>query len=148
MFTMIITKLERLIVDDYPLIIEEALTSLCANKTKIFNEEIGSYEITDQITYKIQDSIDYISSSWKSYLKNIQIYLIIEGEFYLECSDIDDMRKISDSSNILFYEGSKQARIKLSNSSIAILFPEDVHRILSSFHNIHTKYCQLSIQIK
>ncbi|MGL4562933.1 MAG: YhcH/YjgK/YiaL family protein [Brevinema sp.] len=144
---MIITKLERLIVDDYPRHIEEALIFFCGNKTKITQNSKSFYQDEQGIDYLIFNHIPDKKYLWHSYKNLIQIYIIISGELFLEFADLDTMIPDKQENSIIFYQGIKEGRIKLSTNSIAILFPEEVHRLLPTFHRNALQIVQISTHI-
>ncbi|MGL4560995.1 MAG: YhcH/YjgK/YiaL family protein [Brevinema sp.] len=144
---MIITKLERLIVDDYPRNIEKALIFFCSNKIKIAQSLESFYHDEQGVDYLIFNQIPDKKYLWHSYRNVIQIYIIISGELFLEFADVDTMISDKQEDSMIFYQGIKEGRIKLSANSIAILFPEEVHRLLPTFHKNALQIVQIPTNI-
>ncbi|MGL4389008.1 MAG: hypothetical protein ACRCTJ_06430 [Brevinema sp.] len=79
---MIITKLTRLIVDDYPSNIEDAFIFYCNHKNELMKTPVGTYQNHYGLIYRIFNQITDELLSWKSYKKNIQITIVLAGEFF------------------------------------------------------------------
>ncbi|MGL4389009.1 MAG: YhcH/YjgK/YiaL family protein [Brevinema sp.] len=57
------------------------------------------------------------------------------------------MALLSQEKNIMFYQGDKEARIKMEQSSIIVFYPEEAHRFLPSFHHQNIHLLQIMIPI-
>lgn len=129
---MILTRLDRMITDDYTSDVAEALEYFCAHKTSIINQDPDSYIVNEQITYTIHSSEPKtnILSKWESRTCKT-VHIILEGEEIMDISDIDDLTSLQNhriSPHIQYYEGFAQTRVQLRKHNIIILFPEDAYR--------------------
>ncbi|MGL4393806.1 MAG: YhcH/YjgK/YiaL family protein [Brevinema sp.] len=144
---MIITKSHRLIVDDYPSNIEAAFIFYFAHRSQLLKDPVGTYKNENGLEYRIINEINDDSARWRSYRNAVQLYIILSGEFFLESADIDTMKKKSSEKKTIFYEGQKENRVKLEKDSILVVYPEEAHRFLISFHGQGIRYLQISLTI-
>ncbi|MGL4367290.1 MAG: YhcH/YjgK/YiaL family protein [Brevinemataceae bacterium] len=154
---MILTNLERLIVDDYCPNLEKALTYLCANKTKIFPQAVGTFQADPNFFYIIQEYCTNAPPSaprWESHQKYIDIQLILEGEEAIDTLDIKYLN-IAETYNpdkdVIFYEETTGAsRIVLRKGDFAVFFPEDGHKpaLIGPSGNSNVKKCLFKIAVE
>ena len=80
----------------------------------------------------IEQSYKLNSGNFESHKKYIDFQLMIKGDEYMECGNIDDFsvsKKYDENNDVIFYHQKNEvSKILLKEKNLAVFFPYDVHR--------------------
>lgn len=149
---MILTRTDRIIVDNLPKELIQALNFFTWN-SHILTESIPNTHTVKQesFSYFIEEYThkDNISSHWRSHRQYIYVYIIISGEEIMDINDISELQVLqqyNSKSDQILYSGYSQTRIRLIEKNIVVLYPEDAYRI--HYHpNSLIKKCVIKIPL-
>ena len=132
---MILTRTDRIIIDDLPQSLPSSLGDLTWNNDLLKDLVPDVYTVENEdFTYLIEEynHKDDALSHWRSHRQYIYIYIIVSGEEIIDINDISELRviqKYNTKTDQILYSGSSQTRIRLKENNIMILYPEDAYRI-------------------
>ncbi len=137
---MILTRYDRLMIDELPKNVAEGLDFLTDNYYSIMREKKIDYP-NKNLSYEIlRDFLDDEQINFRSHREFIYCYFILSGEEIIEINDVDELdifQEYNKKSDCLLYKGLAQSRIRLQRNSIIILYPEDAYR----FHYVPKYPC-------
>ena len=147
---MILTRTDRIIIDDLPGCLAKVLGQLTWKNDLLKDLAPATYTIEkEDFTYLIEEynHKDDALSHWRSHRQYIYIYIIVSGEEIMEVNDISELRiiqKYNTQTDQILYTGSSQTRIRLRENNIVILYPEEAYRIHYN-PNSFIKKCTIKI---
>ncbi len=147
---MILTRTDRIIIDDLPESLPRALRDLTWKDGLLKDLAPAIYTVEkEKFTYLIEEynHKDDALSHWRSHRQYIYIYIIISGEEIIEVNDISELtilQKYNAKTDQILYSGAPQTKIHLKENNIVILYPEDAYRIQYNL-NSFIKKCTIKI---
>ncbi len=129
---MILTRFDRIVLDDLPVNIAEALE-------RVLNDYNYLEDNPDYIL--INNFYEDENIYWQSHSACIYCYIILSGQEIItinDISDLDEVKKYDSKSDSALYRGKEQVRIRLKKDNIVVLYPEDAYK----FHYIPGVPCR------
>ncbi len=133
---MILTRFDRIVIDDMPANAAYALETVLNNYGEILNNSFRdlNYEIIDNLD---KEEIPY----WRSHRNFVYCYIVLFGQEIITLNDISDLELLynyDSKTDTAGYRGSEQTRIRLKRDNIIIIYPEDAYK----FHYIPGTDCR------
>ena len=137
---MVITNLERLILDEYSGNVLEALTFLENYYHGILKEDPSLVKIHPQFQFLIKTEVPNEEQTvWTSHFKNIHMHLILEGTQTIEFCDVKHLTSQVtdyDKDYALYQPAEARGMVRLEQGDIVLFYPEDAHRVSSQVGEI------------
>ncbi|MGL5254597.1 MAG: YhcH/YjgK/YiaL family protein [Brevinema sp.] len=131
---MVVSNLERLILDEYTGNTQEAFAFLENYYHDIINESPSVIKDHSQFEFFIETHTPSDDCAmWTSQFRNIQLHLVVEGMQTIEFTDIKHLTPLSndhENNHALYHPAKAKGTVHLEKGDFVLLYPEDAHRIL------------------
>ena len=137
---MVITNLERLILDEYSGNVLEALTFLENYYHEILKEDPSLVKIHPEFQFSLKtEAPNEEQATWTSHFKNIHMHLILEGSQTIEFCDMKYLTpQVTDYDKdyALYQPAEGRGTVLLEKGDMVLFYPEDAHRVSSQASEI------------
>ncbi|MGL5721845.1 MAG: YhcH/YjgK/YiaL family protein [Brevinema sp.] len=146
---MVVSNLERLILDEYTGNVLETFTFIENHYHEIINDDPTLSKSCARFSYILQKGTPTDDGVlWTSHFKHVYLLVILEGSQIVEFSDIKHLvpQHTDYEKDYAHYQPAEaRGTVRLEKGDFVLFYPEDAHRSLSPSEEISTLLFKIAL---